>query len=163
MTLSDLAGEMGRPVHFIDRPVSQQLILELLNCAVWAPNDGLREPWRFIFTDRRNGQELRGLQEPAPAYLLVVAKEEGDPHIQEEDFAAVCCLIQNFRLLAHEKGLGVRWTLHEWMYERSRTVTFGVGDNERLAAVLEIGYNAVHSEGEPAFTESPLPFELLGN
>ncbi|MGO4887353.1 nitroreductase family protein [Anaerobacillus sp. MEB173] len=26
----------------------EDLILELLNDAIWAPNHGLREPWRFV-------------------------------------------------------------------------------------------------------------------
>ncbi|HZG81646.1 MAG TPA: nitroreductase family protein, partial [Brevibacillus sp.] len=29
--------------------VPEKLILELLNDAVYAPNHGLREPWRFLF------------------------------------------------------------------------------------------------------------------
>lgn len=161
MELSDLQGGIHSPKDFLDRPVSQELILELLNHAVWAPNDGLREPWRFIFADNRNGKLMQGLQENAPAYLLVLVKEEADHHKREEDFAAVCCLIQNFRLLAHEQGLGVRSTLHDWMYDRSRAETFGVLVNERIAAVLELGYGAVQLEGKTEITEPQLQFELL--
>ncbi|MGJ9385911.1 nitroreductase family protein, partial [Salipaludibacillus sp. CF4.18] len=29
-------------------PVSVDLIVDILNDAVWAPNHGLREPWRFL-------------------------------------------------------------------------------------------------------------------
>ncbi|WP_283657652.1 nitroreductase family protein [Paenibacillus sp. RC343] len=61
MKLSDLVGEMSSPIHFMDRPVPQQLILELLNHAVWAPNDGLREPWRFIFADNCKGGAHAGV------------------------------------------------------------------------------------------------------
>lgn len=32
-------------------PVTAQGVLALLNEAVYAPNDGLREPWRFIYAD----------------------------------------------------------------------------------------------------------------
>ncbi|MFE6073981.1 nitroreductase family protein [Paenibacillus sp. NPDC057886] len=161
MKLFDLVGEIDSPKDFSNRMVSQQLILELLNHAVWAPNDGLREPWRFIFADNRNGKLMQGLQEHAPAYLLVLVKEEADHHKREEDFAAVCCLIQNFRLLAHEQGLGVRSTLHGWMYDRSRTETFGVLGNERIAAVLELGYDAGQHEGKAEIAEPQLQFELL--
>lgn len=161
MELANLQGGIHSPKDFLDRPVSQELILELLNHAVWAPNDGLREPWRFIFADNRNGKLMQGLQEHAPAYLLVLVKEEADHHKREEDFAAVCCLIQNFRLLAHEQGLGVRSTLHDWMYDRSRAEKFGVLGNERIAAVLELGYGAVQLEGKAEITEPQLQFELL--
>lgn len=161
MKLTELCGEMSNPIYFLDRPVPQQLMLELLNYAVWAPNDGLREPWRFIFADNRNGGLMQGLQEPAPAYLLVVMREEADRYKQEEDFAAVCCLIQNLRLLAYEQGLGVRCTLHDWMYDRRRAETFGVLGNERIAGVLELGYSEAHLEGKSETPELQLRFELL--
>ncbi|MGO4541086.1 nitroreductase family protein [Paenibacillus sp. 2TAB19] len=161
MKLTDLFGEMSSPVKFLDRPVPRQLMLELLNYAVWAPNDGLREPWRFIFADNPNGRLLQGLQEPAPAYLLVVMREEADRFKQEEDFAAVSCLVQNFRLLAYEQGLGVRFTLHDWMYDRSRAATFGVLGNERIAGVLELGYCESHLEEKSETPELQLRFELL--
>ncbi|PZT55013.1 hypothetical protein [Paenibacillus silvae] len=161
MNLSDLEGDMHTPSEFLDRPVSQELILELLNHAVWAPNDELREPWRFIFADSQYGNIMQGLQEQAPAYLLVLMKEEADQHKREEDFAAVCCLIQNFRLLAHEQSLGVRCTLHDWMYDPSRTEMFGVLSNERIAAVLELGYGATQSKRNIELPETELHFELL--
>ncbi|KGP80627.1 MULTISPECIES: nitroreductase family protein [unclassified Paenibacillus] len=161
MKLSELEEDLGSPSDFLDRPVSQELILELLNHAVWAPNDGLREPWRFIFADNHNGILMQGLQEHAPAYLLVLVKEEADHHKREEDFAAVYCLIQNFRLLAYEQGLGVRSTLHDWMYDRSRAETFGVLGNERIAAVLELGYAAEQPKGKAQVPEPQLQFELL--
>ncbi|MDN4602379.1 nitroreductase family protein [Paenibacillus sp. F6_3S_P_1C] len=161
MKLSELEEDLGSPSDFLVRPVSQELILELLNHAVWAPNDGLREPWRFIFADNRNGKLMEGLQEHAPAYLLVLVKEEADHHKREEDFAAVYCLIQNFRLLAYEQGLGVRSTLHDWMYDRSRAETFGVLGNERIAAVLDLGYGAEQPEGKDELAEPQVQFELL--
>jgi nitroreductase len=161
MKLSDLEGDMDAPSEFLDRPVSQDIILELLNHAVWAPNDELREPWRFIFADNQSGDLMQGLQEQAPAYLLVLVKEEADQHKREEDFAAACCLIQNFRLLAHEQSLGVRCTLHDWMYDPSRTEIFGVLSNERIAAVLELGFGASQSKGKSELPENELHFELL--
>ncbi|MFL5491334.1 MAG: nitroreductase family protein, partial [Gemmatimonadales bacterium] len=33
--------------RFLDRPVPRQLIQQLLDCAVRAPNHKLTEPWRF--------------------------------------------------------------------------------------------------------------------
>ncbi|RJX40481.1 hypothetical protein D3P09_00180 [Paenibacillus pinisoli] len=163
MKLSDLAEGLNKPIHFEERPVSKELMLELLNIAVWAPNDGLREPWRFIYVDGQNSGILNRLQEPAPAYLLIVMQAEHDSHKQEEDFAAVSCLIQNFRLLAHERSLGVRWTLNEWTYDRKHAEAFMLQDDERIAAVLEVGHIAVHADvtSEKALQEPQLRFELL--
>lgn len=125
--------------------ISRDRVLELLNIAVWAPNDGLREPWRFIYADRKPGRLHGILQNPASAYLLVVMKEDADPHKRKEDFAGVCCLIQNFVLLAAERGLGVRWTMREWFYDSQLSRDYGVGEKERLVAVLELGQNGPFS------------------
>ncbi|MFD2876436.1 hypothetical protein ACFTAO_11490 [Paenibacillus rhizoplanae] len=101
-------------------PFSAYNVLRLLNEAVWAPNDGMREPWRFIYVtgDRTEatGKLLFSEEAPSPPFLLVVAREEMDPHKQDEDYAAVCSLIQNFstagpvRRVAHtpqNSGMGL--------------------------------------------------------
>ncbi|MFF2910964.1 nitroreductase family protein [Paenibacillus sp. NPDC057934] len=119
------------------QPVPQGLVLELLNHAVWAPNDGLREPWRFVFAE----EAYRGLmpgQGEAAAYLIIVMPEDSDPIKQNEDLAAVACLMQNFVLLGREKGLRVVRTMNEWIYDRKYSAPFGVQANERIAAVLEL-------------------------
>lgn len=124
-----------------ERYVSSQDILETLNIAVWAPNDGLREPWRFIYV---TGDEavaklapLRG--DTSRSLLIVLAKKEADPHKQEEDYAAVCCLIQNFQLLARYQGWHVRRTLPEWIYDRRLPVPLKIEPQERIVAVLDVG------------------------
>lgn len=120
--------------------VPPQAILELLNEAVWAPNDGLREPWRFVYI--AGGEAADKLENPArdgSTFLLLVAKEENDPHKQEEDYAAVCCLIQNFQLLARAKPWQVHRLLPEWIYNQQRCEAFGIRPQERIVAVLELG------------------------
>lgn len=126
--------------------LSERSILDMLNAAVWAPNDGMREPWRFIFaTGGETGSNVQeAIPEGAKARLLVVAKEESDPHKREEDFAAVCCLIQNVELLAKSKPWGVRRTRPEWIYDPKSCRLYGVEPGERIAAVLELGARKAH-------------------
>jgi nitroreductase len=140
MQLIDMVMDKNKALHLQDQPVTQQLVLELLNHAVWAPNHGLREPWRFIYVDNKGGNTMRTLQESASAYLIVVMKEDSNLHKRDEDFAAVCCLIQNFQLLAWEKKLGVRRTRQEWVYDQERCQLFGVQEKELIVSVLELGY-----------------------
>lgn len=144
--------------------ISEQSILEVLNDAVWAPNDGLREPWRFILvTDGEiAGDPQAAFSGAAQAYLLVVATEEADPHKREEDYAAVCCLIQNFLLLAKSKNWGVLRTRPEWIYDPERCRLFGVRPLERIAAVLELGRNESPPQAAAA-CPIEIQFELLGS
>lgn len=129
------------------RTVSSQSVLALLNDAVWAPNDGLREPWRFVFAAVGEAADrLRALDgDASAAFLLVVAKEEPDSHKRKEDYAAVCCLIQNFQLLAASEPWPVRRTMPEWIYDPAQCKPFGVRPQERIVAVLALGGDGLHS------------------
>ncbi|MFD2408600.1 nitroreductase family protein [Paenibacillus rhizoplanae] len=124
-------------------PFSAYNVLRLLNEAVWAPNDGMREPWRFIYVtgDRTEatGKLLFSEEAPSPPFLLVVAREEMDPHKQDEDYAAVCSLIQNFQLLAQSEGWHIRRRIPVWVYDRKQCESFGLRPLERIVAVLEAG------------------------
>ncbi|MEK3903381.1 nitroreductase family protein [Paenibacillus sp. FSL R7-0179] len=121
--------------------ISPQNVLKLLNEAVWAPNDGLRQPWRFIYvTGSEVARQLSSVEEQVVLpLLLVVATEEADPHKQQEDYAAVCCLVQNFQLLAKSEPWQVRRHIPEWVYERERCKALGLRPLERIVAVLELG------------------------
>ncbi|NQX48463.1 nitroreductase family protein [Paenibacillus tritici] len=139
----------GGSIHTVAAPFSEQNIQKLLNEAVWAPNDGMREPWRFIYVtgDKTEaaGKLLFSEEAPSPPFLLVVAREEADPHKQDEDYAAVCSLIQNFQLLAQSEGWHLRRRIPEWVYDRKRCESFGLRPLERIVAVLEAGEHQRYS------------------
>lgn len=119
--------------------VTSQSVLELLNDAVWAPNDGLREPWRFIYVTGNEALSILRTSSRDTTFLFVVAKEEADLHKQEEDYAAICCLVQNFLLLANSKLWHARRMIPEWIYDQEQSKRFGVRPEERIVAVLELG------------------------
>lgn len=150
----------GRLLSYSDEPVSESYVLDLLNVAVWAPNDGMREPWRFIYIGSGSAGLMSGLQDQAPAYLVLVIKEDPDLHKREEDFGAASCLMQNFRLLAREGGLHVRMTMNDWIYDGTYAGRLGVQKDERIVSVLELGY--IEPTFEPVAAGIPdFTFELL--
>jgi nitroreductase len=95
-----------RTIHtFTNEPVSKELIIDLLNDAVWAPNHGLREPWRFLFVSTEvKGNFIEYLLQAFPndqqekmrtyfhsqasAFLIVIMPEDPRQKKWEEDFAA---------------------------------------------------------------------------
>lgn len=121
--------------------ISSQAVLKLLNDAVWAPNDGLREPWRFVYvTGADTIAKLPALPEnPCSSILIVIATEEADLHKREEDYAAVCCLIQNFQLLAKSQSWHVHRTIPKWIYDLKQPKPYGIHPQEKIVAVLELG------------------------
>ncbi len=58
MSILSLFRETREVRQFAERPVFRELILSILEDAVWAPNHKLREPWRFIYADGTAKQKL---------------------------------------------------------------------------------------------------------
>ncbi|MFZ3588937.1 nitroreductase family protein [Bacillus sp. DJP31] len=151
--------------EYRDEPVERELIIELLSSSVWAPNHLKCEPWRFILVDgEKREQMLKGIHDyyksigflekysenqllnykeqflRIPAQLIVVMKDEEQEKRWEEAFAATCALVQNFQLLAWERGLGVVWKTNEHNASPIFKRSIGVLDSEKIVGILQLGY-----------------------
>ncbi|OMF26733.1 hypothetical protein BK133_20045 [Paenibacillus sp. FSL H8-0548] len=147
--------------NFKPDAVSLDLINELLNISVWAPNHKLREPWRFIAfveggrktlvqlmkRDAEKGKMGKPMKKAKidylleiPAHVVVIMPEDPRPNVWEEDFAAVSTLIQNFQLAAWERGLGVIWKTDAVIYSPEFRQSIGVQPGEKVVGILHVGY-----------------------
>src|SRR5699024_7704364 len=139
-----------------NKEVTEEAVLELLEDAIWAPTHGMRQPWRFIFVgadqkadfakkvastypEERQENREAFLNEPS-AYLVVVIEEPNKLKQWDESYAAAAAMIQNVRLLAWEKRLGVVWRTTPHIYEQRTKDILGVGDNEKIVGFLHLGY-----------------------
>lgn len=167
MTLAEIIKGRRSTTQFLDMPVPDELVAGLLEIAIWAPNHHLTQPWRFVIVSgegreglaelhrryaiegaiRRQaspeqveaaGEKEYHLTMRVPTYLAIVQKESPDLHVREEDFAACCCLAQNFMLLAWEQGVITHW-LSFWHEERHCRF-LGLAPDEKVVAFLRIGY-----------------------
>lgn len=141
---------------YINKEVSKELVLSLLDDAVWAPTHGLREPWRFIFVsgDRKEAfieailqchevgkrDVVRNKFVDVPAFLVVIMNEDPRQKVWEEDFAATSCMLQNFQLLAWDQDLGAVWKTPNHIYDPKFRNALGVEPGEKIVGVLNIGY-----------------------
>ncbi|WP_062106716.1 nitroreductase family protein [Bacillus niameyensis] len=141
---------------YIDKEVSQELVLSLLKDAVWAPTHGVREPWRFIFIsgDRKEAfieavlqcheknkhEAVRNKFINVPAFLAVVMTEDPRQKQWEENFAATSCMLQNFQLLAWEKNIGTVWKTPQHIHDPRFRSALRVESGEKIIGVLNIGY-----------------------
>lgn len=170
-TVSQLIKERRTVRVFKEDAVSVETLTELLDVAVWAPNHNLREPWRFIvyegegrkiFADAvlstfspeelaKYGEHRMKEYMHTPLHLLVVLKEDPRQKQWDEDFSAVCCLIQNLQLAAWEQGIGMVWKSNPYMYNPKFRDESGVGvqPGEKIVAVLHIGYPRVIPHAAP--------------
>lgn len=122
---------------FLDKPVPPAALERILTAGIWAPNHHLTEPWRFIILGPRTRRGLAGryaelrmekappeaterrarIREESerkfmaiPTMVAVATLQEGDDQRRREDYAAVCCAIQNVQLAAWAEGVGVKWS-----------------------------------------------------
>ena len=116
---------------FLRQKVSRQLIREAIEVARWAPNHHLTEPWHFyllgpekiaacakligdLIRETKNDEKLAMFKEESalsmPGWLLVTCKKSADELRQQEDYAAVCCAIQNMTLYLSEADVACKWT-----------------------------------------------------
>jgi nitroreductase len=124
--------------QFKPEVVPNTAIDQCLEAAIWAPNHGLTEPWRFyvigpkmhiklasIYAElralkRANRADINNYQSvydhaikkfmSIPKLIFVGQTSNSDPTVQAEDYASCACAIQNFQLAAWELNLGVQWS-----------------------------------------------------
>ncbi len=159
--MSQLIRERRTVKKFKEESISTELLSELLEVAIWAPNHKLREPWRFIIYNgegrevlgnamaniaskgakmKKSPEEMKKHYESIPAHILVVMPEDPQPFVREEDYAATCALIQNFQLAAWERGVGVFWKTDSFLTLPEFREAAGVRPGEKIAAILHVGY-----------------------
>jgi nitroreductase len=116
---------------FLKQKVSNQLVLDAIEVARWAPNHHLTEPWHFYLMgpdkiaasveligalieetkgDANLAEFKRQSARAIPGWLLVTCKTSDDELRQREDYASVCCAIQNLALYLSEAGVAAKWT-----------------------------------------------------
>lgn len=136
-TLLELITSRRTVYDFKPRAVDPNLIKQCLTAAIWAPNHGLTQPWRFwVLGPQTQAQfakihgQMRAEKKFSPesddfhkAYESAKQRIQSIPVIilvgqiraknsmsMREDYAACGCAIQNFQLAAWELGLGCQWS-----------------------------------------------------
>jgi nitroreductase len=160
--------------RFRPDPLPRDTIQRVLDCAVRAPNHKLTEPWRFsVLTERardrfaeiRAGHRLKRFADPSsaeaqgaaekvrresretPAYLVVMAAQNPDEIIREEDYAATMMAIANLMIAAQSLGLGTALKTGGVMRDPALMQLASVPENFRVVGIVSLGY--------PAETEPP--------
>ena len=150
-------------------PVPKEIVEEILNSAVHAPNHKITEPWRFhVFTGKGRGEFARARAETArlmaeaegeeeeyiagrasrerkkafraPVVITVISKGGRDEVETLENYAACAAAVQNMQLTAHALGLATIWRTGPVAYHPYMRGFFGLENDDRVAAYLYLGY-----------------------
>ena len=150
-------------------PVPRELVQEILESAVHAPNHRITEPWRFhVFAGKGRGElararaelakiqaETEGEEEGlaagrisrerkkafrAPVVVAVISRGGRDEVETLENYAACAAAVQNMQLTAHALGLATIWRTGLQAYHPYMRDFFGLEDGDKIVAYLYLGY-----------------------
>lgn len=154
---------------FSDRPVPHTVLEELIDAARWAPNHKHTEPWRFHVISGGAREELcdailngggefakdpRGKLMRSPQFIAVTQQAVlEDPIRDREDYAAVCCAVQNMMLAATARGLASKWSTGALAEHPAAKRWLGIGEQDRIVAYLYVGYPQEGTRDMPAQRE----------
>mgnify|MGYP001100720276 CR=1 FL=1 len=157
MKLNEIVKQRVSVKKYVNEKVDHSLIIDLLEDAVYAPNHKMREPWRFIIIDQERKNTLKqafldqvGMIDPqdekkfdnvfsAPVVVGFIMKLNQNYHDEIEDIQAVGALIQNFMLLAYDKGLGTAWKTPGFIELDGFKEALGVKTDEIIVALTMVG------------------------
>jgi nitroreductase len=179
MSNADLFNQLARSRRSVfpdqldaEKKVDDAIIKEILTNAIWAPNHGKEEPWRFtVFTGNglktladfqselykqttpdnfKEATYIKLQTQPLKASHIISigmkrSVNKGIPEV--EDIAAVACAVENMYLSLTAYGLGGYWTTGGITYRQQAKSFFGLGEDDKLLGFFYIGHIAVPSVG----------------
>lgn len=176
MNLFDAITTRRTIKEFTDQPVPDDLLMQALDAGRWAQNHRMTEPWRFLIlgpvshraiaaingdavleTARADAETLAKMRADAEAKILskprivaVTCCLCGDKAVEQEDYAAVACAVQNIQLAAWGLGLGMQWSTSRFSTRPDTYSLLGVDPGqEMIAGLLYFGFPATVPVAKP--------------
>ncbi|MBY0221206.1 nitroreductase [Mammaliicoccus sciuri] len=148
---------------FNGQPIEPEIIPEIIEDAVWAPNHGNRNPWRLVVAAGEQYEQILDVLKEfgvanwkqlsdedlekqmkkftsASAAVFVIVPEDARQKERLEDYAAASMLIQNIQLLAWDKGIGTCWKTPGFLDNPKFRERLGIHPGERIISMLQFGY-----------------------
>jgi nitroreductase len=152
---------------FRAEPVPWDVVARAIELACWAPNHRKTEPWRFHWLGSETARAVVDLNAsliamkkgPAeaeskrkqwsavPGWIAITCLRNDDAFLQEEDYAACCCAVQNLMLALWNHGVGTKWSTGDVTRHPEFFRLLGVDPTEqRSVGMIWYGYPATVPE-----------------
>ena len=137
MTVDEVIRGRRTLKGFRPEPIADDVIDELLDLAVYAPNHHTTEPWRFTVIGPATIARLveatgDGKLTRSQSAIVVTQAVDPDPDMAREDYAACACAIQTLMLAARARELASYWRTPKSLLEPAARKILGLPDEERL-------------------------------
>ncbi len=169
------------PEQYSSRKVHKEQIELIINNALWAPNHGNTQPWRFhVFTEgglqklsdflgktyleltpegEQNPMKLaKMISRPLRSSVVIAVSMTKQPEskiLEIEEIEAVACAIQNMYLTCTAYGLGGFWSTPKLIYKQEMNSFLELNEQDKCLGLFYIGY----PEGEwPKAHRKPLEY-----
>jgi len=151
---------------FENKPVSDEMVREILDAAMMAPSAGNAQPWQFVVVNDRETLDSMtaihpylGMVKQAPLGILVCGdlSKEKFPGYWVQDCSAA---MQNLLLAVHELGLGAVWTGVYPMEDRMEAISkmFNLPENVIPLGFAPIGWPAQSPSSKSRFKEENIHY-----
>lgn len=156
-----------KPEKMNGRVISDELILELLSLADWAPTHARTEPWRFVVVANHKVKEfanrhaelyrenanpetytqqkydnLARMGENVSHVMVPWMKRVPSHKIPEvEEVCAAAAAIQNLLLAATSKGIASFWSTGGMTHHPAMRNEFNLGEEDIVLGILYLGYS----------------------
>ena len=145
--------------RFTDKPVSDDLIIKVIEAGTWAPSGKNNQPWKFaIIKDKDLKEQVSELTHYAKCVLsahalIAVFLDNAASYHTIKDAQAIGSCLQNMLLTIHDEGLGAVW-LGEVLKNGDKVRELVNGpDGLDLMAVIALGHPA--SDGGKGSRKEP--------
>lgn len=175
---ADAFGEEAPPRDVIER---------LIECAVWAPNHQLTEPWSFHVVAGQAREEMgqvlvewlksahpstpdqealdqasrTAMRSPVMIAVGQTVDPEADAVRDLEDYAACCAAVQNLMLAAHAEGLVTKWGTGRTSRNRALKEFLGLTEHDRIVGYIFLGYPAGEAPADRERTPPKISWQGL--
>lgn len=120
-------------------PLPRDVVEELLDAAVQAPNHHATGPWRFVVLAGDARGALWERLERAPVVVACCVVTGDDPVQAREDRDAVAAAVQNLLLAAHARGLGAMWRTGATADDPEVRAALGLRPPDAVVAFVYLG------------------------
>ena len=185
MSSSNIPSEVAaiisgrRTIHeFTDQIPPEDVVLQAIDLARWAPNHRATEPWRFHWLGPQASQAIVELNaqmvlaksgaeaaetkrrqwSTVPLWLVVTSTNDPDEFTRQEDYAATCCAVQNLAIALWSAGIGMKWTTGKVTRHPDFFAATNIDATQRtVVGMMWLGY----PKSVPTQTRKPLDEILL--
>lgn len=117
---------------FIDKPISQKDIIDIIQSGIKAPSSKNIQPWKFIVIQGNAKEDMINV------FRLGIGREENDSALLPQSRQSISAAIQNMLLAATEKGIGSLWICD--IYFAYPELCKWLDSDGQLIAAIAFGY-----------------------